>query len=112
MSKVHDLLGMEGNMISGSKSYYRSRFPDHFVAFNANVCNESGKIWYGDIDISLSKEDLIELSVSMRQNIYVLSEMDGRFENENSPKIEKSLVVFFPDGGFEIRESLKEFYTL
>ncbi len=75
-----------GRMISGSKSFYRSQFPNNKVIFNANIVVESqGKVWYGDIDITRDEEQLQEIANELGENIYILYEMDARFENENKP---------------------------
>lgn len=73
-----------GRMISSSKSYYRENHPNNIVYFNANIITkEYGKIWYGDLDLTLDAPKLNELAKILGTTIYVLSEMDGRFENEN-----------------------------
>lgn len=73
-----------GRMISGSKSGYRQRFPDHFVLFNANIVIESrGKVWYGDLDLTLDTAQLMNIARELKEPLYVLYEMDGRFENED-----------------------------
>jgi len=74
-----------GRMISGSKSGYRRRYPDNTVYFNANIfVLGEGKIWWGDLDLTLDTPLLEEISKEMSKKLYVLSEMDGRFENENA----------------------------
>jgi hypothetical protein len=70
-------------LISGSKSGYRNRFPDHEVYFNANIFTENGKIWHGDLDLTLDSEKLQNLANDLKTTLFILSEMDGRFENEN-----------------------------
>lgn len=97
-------LGMRGKMISSSKSGYMERFPDNLVIFNANVCSEGEKIWYGDIDVTLSYEDLSGLAKDLNETIYVLRELDGRFENEEVPRTERAVVRFFPEGGHRVDE--------
>lgn len=73
-----------GRMISGSKSLYREKYPDHKVCFNANVVAKSyGKVWYGDLDLTVDREKLQEVANELHDTLYVLYEMDGRFENEN-----------------------------
>lgn len=75
---------MMGRMISGSKSLYRQTYPKHNVCFNANVVAKSyGKVWYGDLDLTLDREKLQEVANVLNDTLYVLYEMDGRFENEN-----------------------------
>lgn len=78
-----------GRLLSPSKSAYRREFPDHEVVFNANVILEKyGKVWYGDLDLTNDAEVLNEIAKTLDETIYVLTEMDGRFENENKPASE------------------------
>lgn len=70
-------------MIAWSKSAYRQQYPDHVVYFNANIfTEEEGKVWFGDIDISADGGRLQEVANEAGRTLYVLREMDGRFENE------------------------------
>ncbi len=105
-------LGMMGRLISWSKSSYRDKHPDNIVVFNANICVGLEKIWFGDIDVTLSKDKLIEISKEINDVVFVLSEMDGRFENENEPRINNYIVKFNPDGTYNIHDRLKKYYTL
>ncbi|HRT03412.1 MAG TPA: hypothetical protein P5513_05690 [Candidatus Diapherotrites archaeon] len=74
-----------GRMISGSKSWYSEKYPDHLVIFNANIITESrGKIWYGDLDITFEIEKLKKIAKILNEDLYVLYESDARFENENA----------------------------
>ncbi len=83
---THEFFSQRGlpfsRLISGSKSGYRKRFPDHEVYFNANIFTENGKIWHGDLDLNLDSERLQSLANELQTDLYVLFEMDGRFENE------------------------------
>lgn len=73
-----------GRMISGSKSGYINAHRDHDVVFNANVFVEGlGKVWYGDLDITLDAGKLQNISNEMGKKLLVLREMMGRFEREN-----------------------------
>jgi len=104
-------LGPPGKLISGSKSGYRSMYPTHFVIFNANVCTASqGKIWYGDLDLHLDKGTLMEIAHEMGTDLYILYEMDGRFENEENPLIEKTPVIFHPDKSYTITKEYRTYY--
>lgn len=80
-----------GRMISGSKSFYRNLNPYNQVIFNANVFIHNGecfeKIWYGDLDITKDGYLLKEIGFNNEIILYVLSEMDGRFENEQTQNI-------------------------
>jgi hypothetical protein len=91
---------ISGRLISISKSGYREKYPDHDVYFNANVfVLGEGKVWYGDLDINLDREILTEIASECGVTLYVLSEMDGRFENENlsdSKILEKSVCSIKP----------------
>jgi hypothetical protein len=80
---------MFGRMVSGSKSGYMKRFPNNRVYFNANILTEEdGKIWYGDVDIDVDENVLNNIAKEIGKKIYVLYEMDYRFEHENlDPKI-------------------------
>lgn len=104
-------LGYYGAMISGSKSGYGRMYPKNLAIFNSNVCLESKKIWWGDLDLTLSKDKLIELSKELNDVVYVLYEMDGRFENEEKPLIDRYVVKFSPDGTYEVNERYKEYFT-
>jgi hypothetical protein len=70
-------------MISASKSTYKQNHPQNRVIFNANIVTDNGKIWYGDLDLTISEKELMSISGELSQDLYVLYEMDGRFENEN-----------------------------
>lgn len=107
---ISQILGISGRMISYSKSEYRDRNPKNLVVFNANVCTkEDGKLWYGDLDITVDQEKLSELAQSLGNDLYVLYEMDGRFENEDSPRLEEPVVVFKPDGSWKLGNRLTEY---
>jgi len=85
-------------MISMSKSGYHEAYPTHAVVFNANVCTADGnKVWYGDLDLTLDEPKLKQLARTLDTTVYVLSEMDGRFENEQSPLLDR--FVYCTDGG-------------
>lgn len=101
--KAKTLLGYCSRML-GSKSGYSRAYPANVVVFNSNVCTKDGKIWYGDIDITLEEETLKTLAKMIKEPIYVLYEMDGRFENEENPLIEKAVYSVTPDEEFKIYE--------
>ena len=110
---ITDKIGPAGRMISGSKSGYRNSYPDNLAIFNANLCTKGGgKIWYGDVDVTKSKDALVEIAKKSGEAIYVLYEMDARFESEDAPILDRAAVVFHPDGSHTLAERLKEFYQL
>lgn len=100
MENINELLGHTGYLISFSKSGYRNNHPDDIVAFNANVCIGPLKVWWGDINITESKEKLMELAKLENEPVHVLSEMDAHFDNEDTPRINNALVTFYPDGTY------------
>ena len=99
-------LGFSGRMISFSKSGYIRKNPDNLVVFNSNVCTDEGRIWHGDIDVTLSYDSLSDLARETGKTVYVLMEMDGRFENEETPLLKKAIVQFPPEGGHNLTSSL------
>ena len=99
-------LGMRGKMISFSKSGYVKKNPENLAIFNSNVCTDGGKIWYGDLDVTLSYESLSDLAKEIGKTVYVLTEMDGRFENEETPLLSQAVVKFLPEGGHEVTSPL------
>jgi hypothetical protein len=105
------VLGIPGRMISNSKSAYKEKHPQNLVIFNSNICTSDYKIWWGDLDLTESMDELSNLAQILNEDIYILYEMDGRFENESKPLINKFAVKFFYDGGLEISKQLKEIYT-
>lgn len=93
-AKAVEILGPCGRMISNSKIGYLGMFPNNHVVFNGNVCIESGKIWFGDLDITRDEEKIKALAEALGETVYVLNEMDGRFRNElGPPKLEKAVYV-------------------
>jgi hypothetical protein len=73
-------------MIAGSKSSYWGKYPDHLIYFNANIITKShGKIWHGDLNLTLDGDKLKIVAEEIGEPIYVLYEMDARFGEENLP---------------------------
>lgn len=106
-------LGNVGNIVGFSKSGYVERNPKNLVIFNSNLCTkEDGKVWFGDLDVTKKKEELIKISQTLGKELYVLFEMDGRFENENKPLLHRYVVKFNPNGEYELRKNIEKYYTL
>ena len=77
---------MMSRMISGSKSWYYKEFPDNLIVFNANIIIASrGKIWHGDLDVTVDEENLKKVAKVLEEDLYVLSEHDARWGNEDLP---------------------------
>lgn len=104
--------GSLGNMVSYSKGQYRYDNPKNLVVFNANIYSpDFGKIWYGDIDLTEKHRELRDLSMEYGTPLYVLYEMDGRFENEDVPALE-NYVVKATAGTLKLKESAMEITDL
>ena len=103
-------LGPQGRLISQSKSQYRMSYPEHLLVFNDNLCELDGKIWFGDIDVNRDKHKLIDAAKELQESIFILKEMDARFENADKPILKNSVVVFHPDGTYTINNNLQNIY--
>ena len=91
-------LGPVGRMIPYSKTAYMDVHSDHAVVFNANVCFQGGKVWWGDIDLTEDEPELTRLAAATGEIVYVLSEADGRFENEDAPLLDRADFSVTPSG--------------
>lgn len=91
-------LGHAGRMISLSKSGYHKRNRSNVAIYNANVCVAAGKIWEGDLDLTLDEPKLAALSEQTGAIIYVLYEGDGRFRNEEQPILDRAVYSVTPSG--------------
>lgn len=78
-----------GRMLSYSKSEYREANPTSVVYFNANIVTVTeGKIWYGDLDLTKDAETLKRAAIEIGEPLFILKEMDCRFEDEGKPTSE------------------------
>lgn len=110
MNKIENIIiekiGPYGAMISGSKSGYIRSNPNNLAVFNSNLIMDIDgnltKIWWGDLDLTKSKDSLIEISKECGKSIYILREMDARFGNEQSPLIGRYVFLCHPDGAYEL----------
>ena len=87
-------------MVGYSKSAYRRENPENEVVFNANIFTTNEKIWHGDIDLTLESGKLQLIANEAQESIFVLREMDGRFENEilSFQEIkDKAIKIFHPN---------------
>jgi hypothetical protein len=107
---AEQVLGFRGKCL-GSKTGYRYFNPLNLITYNSNVCVETGKIWHGDLDISIKINELKTLSKQLGETVYVLQEMDGRFENAESPRLERAVVIV-KDGEIELGKFFKEYYEI
>jgi hypothetical protein len=111
--KAKEILGHPGRMVSGSKSLYRRSHPLNFVVFNANVIAETEeglkKIWYGDIDITESENDIQMLAEQLETRVYVVYELAARFENEEKPDVANFAYSYSPEDGAQWHPHFKRF---
>jgi hypothetical protein len=116
MKTAQSILGYPGRMMSASKSGYNKNYPANVAVFNSNVVTEKlGKIWFGDIDLTLDGDKLKALAETLGEKVYVLREMAARFENENSPQLDKSVAIFEKDNiifGTELKIYGREEYQV
>jgi len=89
---INETLGYAGKMISASKRNYNGK-----CIFNANLCTKSRKLWFGDIDLEKDNKKLQQIANEFKENIYILKEMDGRFENEKKPILENAVSIIKPN---------------
>lgn len=90
-SAIEACLGEPGRLIGLSKSGYRDGHPLHLAVFNANVCLEGGKVWWGDLDLTIDETRLADLAAQTGLTTYVLSESDGRFSYEDAPQLGRAV---------------------
>lgn len=71
-----------GRMVSGSK-----RAPEgQRCVWNANVVTKSGgKVWFGDLNLTKEGGLLKEIAAEAGEPLYVLRELDCRFETASDP---------------------------
>jgi len=87
-------LGFMGRMVGGSKSIYSYDNPKNVIVFNANIATEKeGKIWHGDLDLTLDHEKLVSLN-KLIGKFYVFYESYLRFGKEHE-KIDFSNAICF-----------------
>jgi hypothetical protein len=86
-------LGYNGRMLSGSKSGYSKAYPTRVPIFNSNICaKEYGKLWHGDIDVTIDEKDLITIAKELNTTLYLFYELDARFEK--SQNIDYNQAIF------------------
>lgn len=99
IGRIFSAMGLPIGLCVGSKSGYRQRHPDHEFYPNANVFSlRLGKIWWGDLDLNVHGRALQKIARIMGERLYVLREMDGRFENMTRPATEARYVAIWHTG--------------
>jgi hypothetical protein len=80
-SEVEAILGPSGRLLSGSKSGYRRRHPDHEVHFNACLFGDDGtQLWFGDIDLTIETARLQKLANRLGRRVILTPEWPYRFD--------------------------------
>lgn len=59
-------------------------------------CHALEKVWYGDLDLTLEEDKLIILSRLLDASVFLVREMDGRFDNERVPNLKESICQINP----------------
>lgn len=62
------------------------------------VWYRSGKLWHGDLDLTLDEPKLAALSQQIAEVVFVLYEYDGRFDHEQEPLLERAVFSVTPSG--------------
>lgn len=89
-----------GCMLSASKAYYYKQHPDHEVFFNACIFIKERKrlkaiyrqVWWGDLDLTLSRSALIAAADAAGVDLYVTREK-YRWEGYSGQK-DDAVVLF------------------
>jgi hypothetical protein len=89
--QLAETVGPAGRMIALSKAGYREQHPDRVLVFNASLALRVGKLWHGDLDLSVDEPVLVELACRLGHTVYVLHERDARFEHERQPLLERAV---------------------
>ena len=71
-----------GRMISSSKKSPTG----NICVWNANIVTKSsGKIWFGDLNLTKEGDRLKKIAAEIGEALYVLREKDCRFDTEKNP---------------------------
>jgi hypothetical protein len=84
IEKIVELgFGICGKMLDGSKS-------DKNTIYNGNIIVGTKKVWFGDFRLHETyKLDLLAKIVN--EDVYLLREMDCRFDTEDKPRLDKAI---------------------
>lgn len=95
LMRLLDLVfGIPGRLLDMSK-----RNPN--IIYNANLIVDKEKVWYGDLSVQENWK-LRDLASLLNKKVYLLREMDARFETENNPRLENA-VLAYDENGKEIK---------
>jgi hypothetical protein len=87
-------------MLSGSKSDYKIKYPNHVVFFNACIFDScpapaNSHIWYGDIDLTLDSEHLQKIADMTGKTFYVTQETPCRWNGLKEEDLNNPYVKIF-----------------
>jgi hypothetical protein len=86
-----------GRMMAVSKTGYQNKYPDSVCLWNANVFTKGkGKIWWGDLDLTRDAEELKRFAKDQGEELFILRERDGRFDNEQAPDLSLAVARIAP----------------
>jgi hypothetical protein len=108
LGALQETLGWEGRMIFFSKSRFGENHPDHVPVFNGNVCFVGGKVWWGDIDLTIDEPKLVDLARRVGQTVYVLYEHDARFDHEQRALLADAVYSVAPSGHYDFQHEYIE----
>jgi hypothetical protein len=91
-----EILGANGALLGWSKSDYWKEHQGDIIVFNGNVCTKTDKLWWGDLNVTLSRDKLQKLANELGEEVYVLSEQNARFEYEANPRLDRAVLVVQP----------------
>ena len=100
VAQIEQALGMNGHMIGHSKTFYRLGHPDNLIVFNARIFLDGKPVWWGDIDVSISKDKLIELAKNLNKPFSIYYESNGE------------VITFLPDSSYKLVENLKQYFKI
>lgn len=96
-------LGPTGRLLAYSKTEYGELFPTNVFVPNGNLFTDEAKIWFGDLDLTLDEDGVIEIARRLGSTIYVLHEHDGRFAGRDlEPELYAAVFVARADGSVEL----------
>lgn len=93
---------MLGRMINSTKTSPKGEI----CVFNANLVTKGkDKFWFGDLNLTRDVEQLKLAAKERGEDVYVLREIDARFQNEAKPRFENAVARIEPSGHFHMLKS-------
>lgn len=89
---IKEFLGDSGRMIAGMKIAPKGQV----CVWNGNIIVEGKKVWYGDVNLTKDAKKLQMIANIIQKPLYILREMDARFDTQNAPKLERAVAVIQP----------------